>query len=118
MPSDPPPIVIDNPGVFILPDESEAPIAFLEVYQNTLGQTQQLILRFDRSLRAKLEPNTSVPVRLRGTCDPIQIGKFAEFCWDQDISEPGLRHHHVTRLDQALIRRIDALIQDDVSRQG
>ncbi len=118
MPSDPPPIVIENPGVFILPDGSEAPIAFLEVYRNTLGQTQQLILRFDGSLRAKLEPNTSVLVRLRGAPDPMQIGMFGEFCWDQDISEPGLRHHHVTSLGLNLVRRIDALIQDEAARVG
>jgi hypothetical protein len=107
---DPDPLRIGNPGWFVLPD-GKFPVLLMSVHRNEQGQIWQIIVHFDKSLRAKLQSSNSVLLELRGTGDQIEIDTSGQFCWDQDFSTPGIRHFEVTKLGQTQTQTIETWIQ-------
>src|SRR2546423_15140844 len=102
---------IENPGNLILPGGEKFPMPLMIVHRNEQGRICELTVHFDKSLRAKLQPNKPVLLELRGTGDLIEIDTSGESCWDQDFSTPGIRHLHTTNLPQTPTQTIESWIQ-------
>jgi len=112
------PVVIDNPGYFVLPD-CQIPIFRVKVHRNPQNQIQELIIEFDpsRQVQEKLESHKSVPLHFRGTEEDIQIDVCAvDPCgWSSGNRILQFQHLHKTEFLQTEIQTIERFLES-VSR--